>query len=61
MAVGERERTSRWGRASLPLHLDEYCDPCRLTFFVCEVNRPGEQATVRSRDRARRTKVASST
>ena len=59
LAAGERELTSIWGRASLPLDLDAYCDPCRLSFFVCEVNRP-EQATVRTRDRVRRTRVAGS-
>jgi hypothetical protein len=60
MATGERERRSRWGGVSLPLDLDEYCDTCRLNFFTCEVNRPGEHAIVREHVRDRRTRVASS-
>jgi hypothetical protein len=46
IATGEGERSSRWGGASLPLDLDEYCDTCRLDFFTCEANRPGEHAIV---------------
>jgi hypothetical protein len=60
MATGESQRSSRWDGASLPLDLDAYCDPCRLTFFVCELNRPGEHAIVRTGDRVGQPKAASS-
>ncbi len=47
IAVGEGERSSWWDGADLPLDLDVYCDTCRLQFFMCEANRPGDPASIR--------------
>jgi hypothetical protein len=60
MAIGESERRSRWASASLPPDLDEYCDTCRLSFFTCEVNRPGGRAIIPKHVRDRRTRVLTS-
>lgn len=48
-ATGEGERNSRWVGADIPLDLGEYCDTCRLAFFTCAANRPGEHAPVQER------------
>lgn len=47
IAIGGDGRSSRWSGAYLPSVLDLYCDTCRLSFFTCKANRPGERATVR--------------
>jgi hypothetical protein len=52
MTSGEREQSSKWGGASLPRNLDEYCDSCLLDFFTCQANRPGERAIVRKHARS---------
>jgi hypothetical protein len=51
MASGEREQSSKWGGASLPMDLEEYCDSCLLNFFTCQANRPDEHAIVRKHAR----------
>ena len=50
IGTGEDGRSSRWSGAYLPSVLDLYCDTCRLSFFMCKANRPGERATVREHE-----------
>ncbi|HUF59846.1 MAG TPA: hypothetical protein VMR89_10270 [Actinomycetota bacterium] len=50
IATGEGERSSRWDGADLPLALDVYCDTCRLHFFMCEADRPGDPASIRGHE-----------